>query len=230
MSDQSIQLPKKQESWFEQASNWIHKELEHQDIYVTDQIEQPDLDLLSSVLCVTSTVGDIYFKACGPGFTHEPALTDSLWRWRPDCMPPVLAIDVQRGWMLTPDLGTSLRSIIQQGGDLFARLKVARDKIEDQSQAAVRDLVEGTRGAIEDRQRRIDNAVKDTFTQMTHYAELHARLDGMDRRFDDLERMLTSVLVALGQEVVLEAPAQADLDEGAPLAHSDPEEETLSKV
>ena len=124
----------------------------------------------------------------------------------------------------------ALRSIIQQGGDLFARLKVARDKIEDQRQAAVRDLVEGTRGAIEDRQRRIDNAVKDTFTQMTHYAELHARLDGMDRRFDDLERMLTSVLVALGQEVVLEAPAQADLDEGAPLAHSDPEEETLSKV
>ena len=51
----------------------------------------------------------------------------------------------------------ALRSIIQQGGDLFARLKVARDKIEDQSQAAVRDLVEGTRGAIEDRQRRIDH-------------------------------------------------------------------------
>lgn len=113
MSDQSIQLPKRQKSWFEQASNWVHNELERQDIYVTGLIEQPDVSLSSSVLRVPSTVGDIYFKACGPGFAHEPALTDSLWRWRPDCMPPVLAVDLQRGWMLTPDLGTPLRSINQ---------------------------------------------------------------------------------------------------------------------
>ena len=113
MSDQSIQLPKSQKSWFEQASTWVHNELERQDIFVTGLIEQPDVSLSSSVLRVPSTVGDIYFKACGPGCAHEPALTDSLWRWRPDCMPPVLAVDLQRGWMLTPDLGTPLRSINQ---------------------------------------------------------------------------------------------------------------------
>jgi hypothetical protein len=113
MSDQSIQLPERQKSWFEQASTWVHNELERQDIYVTGLIEQPDVSLSSTVLRVPSTVGDIYFKACGLGFAHEPALTDTLWRWRPDCMPPVLAVDLQRGWMLTPDLGTSLRSIIQ---------------------------------------------------------------------------------------------------------------------
>jgi hypothetical protein len=113
MSDQPLQLHERQESWFEQASNWVHNELERQDIYVTDQIEQPDASLSSAVLRVPTTEGEFYFKACGSGFTHEPALTDSLWRWRPDCMPPVLAIDPQRGWMLTPDLGTSLRSINQ---------------------------------------------------------------------------------------------------------------------
>jgi hypothetical protein len=113
MSDQSIQFPERQKSWFEQASTWVHDELERQDIYVTGTIEQPDESLSSTVLRVPSTVGDIYFKACGLGFAHEPALTDTLWRWRPDCMPPVLAFDPQRGWMLTPDLGTSLRSIIQ---------------------------------------------------------------------------------------------------------------------
>ncbi len=113
MSDQSIQLPWMQKSWFEQASTWVHAELERQDIYVTGLIEQPHGGFSSTVLRVPSTAGDIYFKACGPGFAHEPALTDSLWRWRPDCMPPVLAIDLQRGWMLTPDLGATLRSIIQ---------------------------------------------------------------------------------------------------------------------
>ena len=113
MSDQSIQLPWMQKSWFEQASTWVHAELERQDIYVTGLIEQPHGGFSSTVLRVPSTAGDIYFKACGPAFAHEPALTDSLWRWRPDCMPQVLAIDLQRGWMLTPDLGATLRSIIQ---------------------------------------------------------------------------------------------------------------------
>jgi hypothetical protein len=113
MSDQSIQLPWMQKSWFEQASTWVHDELERQDIYVTGLIEQPHEGLSSTVIRVPSTAGDIYFKACGPGFAHEPALTDALWRWRPDCMPPVLGVDLQRGWMLTPDLGATLRSITQ---------------------------------------------------------------------------------------------------------------------
>jgi hypothetical protein len=113
MSESSIQQPQSQKSWFEQASTWVHNELERQGIVVTGLIEQPNVGLSSAVLRVPSSAGDIYFKACGTGFTHEPALTDSLWRWRPDCMPPVLAIDIQRGWMLTPDLGTPLRSIIQ---------------------------------------------------------------------------------------------------------------------
>jgi polyhydroxyalkanoate synthesis repressor PhaR len=91
----------------------------------------------------------------------------------------------------------ALRSIIQQGGGLFAKLKVARDKIEDQSHAAVRDLVEGTREVIEDRQKRIDNAVKDTFTQMTHYAEIQQQLQTIDRRLDGLEALLTDVVVLL---------------------------------
>jgi hypothetical protein len=102
-----------QKNWIEQASTWVHEELERQDICVTGLIEQPQEDLSSTVLRVPSTAGDIYFKACGPGFAHEPALTDSLWRWRPDCMPPVLAVDLQRGWMLMPDLGAPLRSINQ---------------------------------------------------------------------------------------------------------------------
>jgi len=113
MSDQSIQLPWTEKSWLEQASTWVHAELERQDIQVTGLIEQPHVSFSSTVLRVPSTAGDVYFKACGPGFAHEPALTDSLWQWRPDCMPPVLAADLQRGWMLTPDLGATLRSITE---------------------------------------------------------------------------------------------------------------------
>ncbi len=118
MPDQAELKPGIQPDWLEQASAWIRAELEHQGIAVTGAIEQPDVQPWSTVLRVPSTEGDIYFKAAGPALAHEPALTESLRRWRPDCMPPVLAVDLQHGWMLTPDLGATLRSLIKSTGDL----------------------------------------------------------------------------------------------------------------
>ena len=116
MSDQSTQLPWMQKSLFEQASTWVHAELERQGIHVTGTIEQPHVH--STILRVPSTAGDIYFKATSPTLAHEPALTEALWRWHPDCMPPVLAVDLARGWMLIPDLGVTLRSLVQSTRDL----------------------------------------------------------------------------------------------------------------
>jgi hypothetical protein len=101
-----------------QASAWIRAELERQGISVTGAIEQPHDRPWSTVLCVPSTEGDIYFKAASPALAHEPALTEALCKWRPDCMPPVLAVDLERGWMLTPDLGATLRSLIKSTDDL----------------------------------------------------------------------------------------------------------------
>lgn len=116
MPNQAIQLPWLQPGWFEQASTWVHAALGHQGINVTGTIEQPHVH--STVLRVPTTAGDIYFKATSPTLAHEPALTQALWRWRPDCMPPVLAVDLARGWMLIPNLGVTLRSLVQSTRDL----------------------------------------------------------------------------------------------------------------
>jgi len=116
MSDQSMKPPWMQKGWFEQASTWVHAALEHQGIHVTGTIERPHVH--STVLRVPSTAGDIYFKATIPTLAHEPALTEALWRWHPDCMPPVLAVDLARGWMLIPNLGVTLRSLVQSTRDL----------------------------------------------------------------------------------------------------------------
>ncbi|HYN88730.1 MAG TPA: phosphotransferase, partial [Ardenticatenaceae bacterium] len=62
--------------------------------------------------------GDIYFKATAPALAHELALTEALARWRPDCIPEVLALDLERAWMLMPDVGASLRSLIRVDRDL----------------------------------------------------------------------------------------------------------------
>lgn len=92
---------------------------------------------------------------------------------------------------------SALRSIIQQGGEMFAKIKGAREKLEEESQAAVRELVDNTTRVIETRQKKIDTAVKDTFTQMTHIPDLEERLDSIDSDIARLDSQLQAMTVLL---------------------------------
>src|SRR5215213_3386730 len=115
MSDHHT-LPWAQPGWREQASAWIYAELEQRGVTIVGAIEQPHVRPWSTVLRVPTSAGDHYFKATSPLLAHEPALTQWLAQQRPDCIAPVLAVDRERGWMLMPDGGTTLRAIIQAGG------------------------------------------------------------------------------------------------------------------
>ena len=118
MSDHHYSLPWTQPGWREQAIAWIQSELERRDILVVGVIEQPHLRPWSTVLRVPTSLGDYYFKATSPLLAHEPALTQWLAEQRPDCIAPVLAVDHDRGWMLMPDGGTTLRAVIQADRDI----------------------------------------------------------------------------------------------------------------
>jgi Phosphotransferase enzyme family len=72
----------------------------------------------STVLRVPTGAGLLYFKAVAPVLGHAPGLTAALARWRPDCMPEVLAADPARGWLLMRDSGTPLRALIREDGNL----------------------------------------------------------------------------------------------------------------
>ena len=110
--------PWTQSDWLEQASTWIHGALEQQGIGVTGPIEQSHVRPWSTVLHVPTRADAIYFKASAAVLAHEPALTQALSRWRPDCLPKVLATDLQRGWMLMSDGGTRLREVLKADHDL----------------------------------------------------------------------------------------------------------------
>jgi hypothetical protein len=118
MPDQTTQLPWTQPGWFAQASTWIAAELDRLGIGVSGPIAQPHVRPWSTVLRVPTRTGDLYFKATAPLLAHEPVLTQALARWRPDCMLPILAADLERGWMLLPDGGTRLREIVRADQDL----------------------------------------------------------------------------------------------------------------
>lgn len=55
--------------------------------------------------------GRFFAKSCSRTQAHEPALTTALARWRPDCCLPVVAADVENGWLLLPDGGETLAEI-----------------------------------------------------------------------------------------------------------------------
>jgi hypothetical protein len=111
-------------AWLAQAYEWIEGELARLGLRRTGEIEQPHVYPWSTVLRVPTDVGDVWFKANADALQHEAALVTLLSSRRPDCMPPLLGADLERGWMLMADAGTSLRQLQATERDLGRWLDV----------------------------------------------------------------------------------------------------------
>lgn len=59
--------------------------------------------------------GDVYFKASASVARHDTAVTQTIFRYRPDTIPAVLAIDADRGWLLLAEGGQRLREVFKAG-------------------------------------------------------------------------------------------------------------------
>jgi hypothetical protein len=90
----------------------------------TGEIEQPHVRPWSTVMCVPTANGPVWFKANGPQEHHEAALVGALAEERPDAVPPLLAVDVERGWMLMADAGERLREIVARERSLARWLEI----------------------------------------------------------------------------------------------------------
>jgi hypothetical protein len=81
---------------------------------------------------VDGTDGQVWLKANGIGTRHEPRLISALSSLVPDLVPEVLAIDGERGWSLTRDVGPTWRSAVSLADqwplweDLVARYAAAQ--------------------------------------------------------------------------------------------------------
>jgi hypothetical protein len=99
--------------WLAEATAWVRERVE-----VAGEIEQPHVQWWSTVLRVPTADGVVWFKACHPSHGFEPALTLELARLRPERIIEVLAVDLERGWMLTGDAGTRLREQLASADDV----------------------------------------------------------------------------------------------------------------
>jgi hypothetical protein len=86
MSNQS-QLIWQDPDWRKQVTEWIHAEAERHSIHIAGAIEQPHMYAWSTVLHIPTDQGKLFFKATAEETIYEAALTQSLARWYPDCMP-----------------------------------------------------------------------------------------------------------------------------------------------
>jgi hypothetical protein len=91
---------------------------------VSGPIEQPHVRPWSTVLRIPTEGGDVWFKANMPTQAFEVSVVESLAARRPDLVPPLLASDRARGWMLQGDGGTRLREILEETCDFQVWLKI----------------------------------------------------------------------------------------------------------
>lgn len=107
-------LPWTQPDWLELAHDWIYAELERCGLPAVGLIEQKHIRPWSTVLTIPTAAGTIYFKATAPCFRQETALTGYLQRFAPEISPQLLAVDLERRWLLMRDAGTPLRALIKE--------------------------------------------------------------------------------------------------------------------
>jgi Phosphotransferase enzyme family len=98
-------------AWRVEAETWIRRVLTGQGIRVTGRIEQPRIRVWSTQLTVPTDHGRIWFKENNPGQRAEAAVVAELARIAPDHVVTPLAIEPDRGWLLSPDRGQTFATL-----------------------------------------------------------------------------------------------------------------------
>jgi hypothetical protein len=119
-----VNEPWRDPGWLTDAHRWIEDEVGRLGLVRVGEIEQPHVYPWSTVLRVPTSVGDVWFKANAPELQFEAALVSRLAERVPERVPPLLAVDLERGWMLMADAGRRLREVIAEERSLRRWLDV----------------------------------------------------------------------------------------------------------
>ncbi len=101
--------PWNEAAWLSQMTAWVGAQLAFGGQRVTEPLEAVRVSPWSAVWRVPVSTGVLWLKACAPTMRHELALLTLLERVRPDIVPPILAVEPQRGLILMGDGGDLLR-------------------------------------------------------------------------------------------------------------------------
>ena len=114
------------------ARGWIDEQLAGHGLAVTGDLEQPHITKWSTVLRVPTSAGPVWFKANDESLKHEAGVTALVAARQPAKVPPLLAADLDHGWMLMADAGRRLREVLPEDGSMDRWLGALRSVAEIQ--------------------------------------------------------------------------------------------------
>ncbi len=107
-------MPWTDPAWLATAHGWIDEQVTDLGLRRTDAVEQPHVRPWGTVLRVPTDGGTLWFKATEPALRHEAAVHSIVAARSPERVPPLLAADLDRGWLLAADAGRRLREVVEE--------------------------------------------------------------------------------------------------------------------
>jgi hypothetical protein len=101
-------------AWRDTALEWASG----QGFEATGEVTQPRLCAWSTVLRIPTAEGFVWLKAGNPGTAYEAGLVEALALYGAPHLLEPLAVSVERGWLLLPDGGPTLRTALDRHPDL----------------------------------------------------------------------------------------------------------------
>jgi hypothetical protein len=105
--------PWERPGWFAEAEAWLLQRAHEAGCTLSGPVEQAHARLWSCMLTAPTDHGPLYFKAVEPAFAFEAPLTQALVSRWPAHLPPVVAVDAERGWLLTAHGGQVVRDLVR---------------------------------------------------------------------------------------------------------------------
>jgi hypothetical protein len=115
---ESLIEPWQDPAWLAEALSWVDEQLTAAGRPRTGEVDQFHVRPWSTVIRVPTDEGDVFFKANAPDLRHEAVVALQLARRVPERVPPLLADDLERGWMIMEDGGRRLREVVAEERDL----------------------------------------------------------------------------------------------------------------
>jgi hypothetical protein len=109
---EDVSLPRWRDPvWRAGVDDWVEEQLSRLGLRQTGPAKQDRSYPWSTVIEVPASDGSVWYKATARARHQEAALYEVLVRRAPDHVLHPLALDVERGWLLLPDGGQTLRDV-----------------------------------------------------------------------------------------------------------------------